>query len=131
VFQDTNTGDYYYTGKEDTPQPNLVKTIAKLVDNPITTLTDAIMPPSSSTTPSSNSATPAPAPDSSSTVELAAASAAPSVGAPARKDLLTEMDTSTELVEEEKPEDNTNKYLLIAAVVAGLGYYLYTTQKKR
>jgi hypothetical protein len=56
------------------------------------------------------------------------------VGAPSRKDLLAEMDTSTELVAEDKPTaaasmDNKT-VLLLGVAAAAAAYWIYTSNNK-
>jgi hypothetical protein len=126
VSENPETGKWVYTGKEKSAPENLVKTIAKLIDAPATTIADAI-----------TAASPAPAAAAApaySSTEVSAASGSPYVGAPARKDLLSEMDTSTEIIAEDKPAAATmssQTILLVAAAVGVAGYWYYYTSSKR
>jgi hypothetical protein len=112
-------------------QPNLVHTIAKLIDTPATAIADVITaapapapePVSASTATAAIAPTSTPEPVSQTSISI--------VGGSASKTLATE-DTAPATTAVDEAADSQRKLLLLAAVAAaGVGLYYMAQQKKR
>ena len=121
---------------------DMVKIVAKFIDSPATAFAEAITA-TKKTSPDkapAAAAAPAPAPapaaaaaaPSYTTAEVSAASGAPAVGAPARKDYVAVMETSTDIVAETKSSDSstTTTMIVLGVAAAGIAYYMYSNSKK-
>ena len=120
---------------------DMVKIVAKFIDSPATAFAEAITA-TKKTSPDkapAAAAAPAPAPapaaaaaaPSYTTAEVSAASGAPAVGAPARKDYVAVMETSSDIVAETKSSDSSTTTMIVLGVAAaGIAYYMYSNSKK-